>query len=922
MTRARKVTVGLGAAATLLLALLVITPLLFRDRIAERVKSALNESVNARVDWTGLGLTLFRNFPNLTLRVDHLTVAGVGPFEGDTLASMDQLRLVLDLPSVVRNWRRGDPLLIRALVLREPALQLLVQEDGTANWDIMRKAESPGGDTASSRGVAVSLRQMSIQDASITLDNRATGLTASLSRLNQSITGDFATESFVLRTRGSADEVSVRFAGVPYLTRVAVDLTADLDANMAEKRFTFRDNILRLNDLELRLAGSVALAENTTAIDLTFEAPTTDFRHLVSLVPAIYAQDFQSLRTTGTMSVSGTVNGLYGDGTFPAFTLRATVDNGSFQYPDLPLPARNIGFDLSLDNPGGSLDSTVMDLSRFHVQIGNDPIDLSLRLRTPVSDPDVDLRLAGRVNLAEVRRTMKLQGVNQLTGVITADAAVQTRLSSLDRGQYDRVNARGTVDIRDLTLQMADLPHAIAIDETRLRLTPRLTELTSFRGRIGGSDVDMTGSLDNLLRFIIRGEELRGNATFRSARFDLNEWQSSGSLNIIPVPPNLDFTLQAGIVQLAWANLNLTDVEGTVRVKDQRVTLDGLRMKGLGGTLGMSGYYDTTDPARPAFDATLELTDLEIPAAFSGLTTIQRFAPVAGFARGTFSVQLGLTGALGEQMMPIFSALRGQGSLQTSPLALQGFPPLDRLSGMLKLPQFTNPTFRAIRSTFAIRDGRLHVQPFDLRLGDFQLNVSGSNGIDQSLQYALRLQAPSALLGAEASQAITGLVRQAGKTGFNLGSVDVLSLGLQLGGTITSPSLGIDAGNPVGDVAGAIRQQVGQKAESLGQQVDSAADAARQRARAEADSLIAQAERRAEAIREEARRVAERVRSEANARADSLVARASGPVAQAAARLAADRLRREANARADQIIAEADQRAADLVAEARRAGGG
>ncbi len=903
MTRARKVAF-LGAAATLLLALLIVTPLLFKDRIAERVKSALNESVNARVDWTGLGLTLFRNFPNLTLRVDDLSVVGIGTFEGDTLAAFDQLRLVLDLPSVVRNWRRGDPLLVRALVLREPTVRMLVREDGTANWDIMRKAETPGADTTSSGNVAVSLRQMNIEDASITLDNRATGLTASLSRFNQSLSGDFAKQSFLLRTKATAEEVSVQFAGVPYLTRVDIDLTADLDADMAAKRFTLRDNTLRLNDLELRIAGAVALEENATVVDLTFEAPTTDFRHIVSLVPAIYAQDFQSLKTTGTMSVSGTVNGNYGDGTFPAFALRATVDNGSFQYPDLPVPARNIGLDLALDNPGGSLDSTVMNLSRFHVQMGNDPIDLSLRLRTPVSDPDIDFALTGRVDLAEVRRTMKLEGVDQLAGVITADAAIQTRLSSLDRGQYDRVNARGTVDIRNLTLQMADLPHAIAIDETRLRLTPRLTELTSFRGRIGGSDVDMTGSLDNLLRFVIRGEELRGSATFRSARFNLNEWQSSGSRDIIPVPANLDFTLQAAITQLAWEEMNLTNVEGTIRVKNQRVTLDDLRMKGLGGTLGMSGYYDTTDPIRPTFDATLELTNLEIPAAFAALTTIQRFAPVAGFARGTFSVQIGLKGALGEQMIPVFSALSGQGSLQTSQLALDGFPPLDRMAGLLKLPQFTNPTFQAIQSTFAIRDGRLHVQPFDLRLGDFQLNVSGSNGIDQSLQYALRLQAPSALLGAAASQAITGLVTQAGRTGFSLGSVDVLSLGLQLGGTVTSPSLGIDAGNPVGTVAGAI--------------LPSAADAARQRARAEADSVIAEAERRAETIRAEAQQVAERVRNEANARADSLVARASGPIARAAAEVAANRLRREANARADQIITEADKRAEDLVAEARR----
>jgi hypothetical protein len=41
------------------------------------------------------------------------------------------------------------------------------------------------------------------------------------------------------------------------------------------------------------------------------------------------------------------------------------VDNGAFQYPDLPLPARDIYVDLSIANPGGDADSTVVRLERF-----------------------------------------------------------------------------------------------------------------------------------------------------------------------------------------------------------------------------------------------------------------------------------------------------------------------------------------------------------------------------------------------------------------------------------------------------------------------------------------------------------------------------------------------------------------------------
>ena len=201
---------------------------------------------------------------------------------------------------------------------------------------------------------------------------------------------------------------------------------------MTQKRFTFRDNEVRINDLPLRFSGSATVGADRTDLDVTFGAPETDFRHILSLVPAIYAQDFESLRTTGTMAVSGTVKGAFGEDAFPAFTLQATVADGTFRYPDLPLPARDIALNLSIRNPGGDVDSTVVDLERLHVVIGDDPVEASMRLRTPVSDPDVDLRVDGRLDLAKLAQTVKLEGVEELAGVVAANAAVRTRLSWIE----------------------------------------------------------------------------------------------------------------------------------------------------------------------------------------------------------------------------------------------------------------------------------------------------------------------------------------------------------------------------------------------------------------------------------------------------------------------------------------------------------
>ena len=101
MKRSTRILAWAGALIALVLVLLLVLPLLFRDRIAARVKTEVNKSLDARIDWRDAGLTFFRNFPNLTLTLDGLTAANVGRFQGDTLAAVRHLRVVLDLASVL-----------------------------------------------------------------------------------------------------------------------------------------------------------------------------------------------------------------------------------------------------------------------------------------------------------------------------------------------------------------------------------------------------------------------------------------------------------------------------------------------------------------------------------------------------------------------------------------------------------------------------------------------------------------------------------------------------------------------------------------------------------------------------------------------------------------------------------------------------
>ncbi len=932
--RSRKVTIGVAAALAGVVIGLALVPLLFRGKIEERARRAVNGAVSAHVEWGSAGLSLLRHFPNPDLRMRNLVVTGVGPFEGDTLASVGGLDVVLDLGSLWGAWRHGAPVVVRSVVVDAPTLRLVRTREGAASWDIGKKPAQAEGrkPAAAGGGVRLGLRSLEIHSGDITFRDSAKRLEVSATGLEASLSGDLSRDSVTLRTRTRAAAVSASFAGLPYLSRTRLELTADVGADLAHRRFTLEQSQLRLDDLALDLSGSVSAAAGDRTVDLAFRAPENDVRGLLSLVPGLYTKEFTSVQTAGTMALSGRIQGHWGGGAFPGFELEAKVRGGSFRYPDLPLPARDLALDLRASNPGGDLDRTVVTLDTLHAVIGEDPIDLALTLRTPVSDPDVDLRVAGTLDLAALRRTVPMKGVQELKGTISADAALRTRQSWVQGRQYDRITARGGAEAHDVALRADALPHAVTVQEARLELSPERAELTGFRGSVGASDLRISGSLANLVGFVLRDEDLAGQATLESRHFDLDEWRSGDTLHVIPVPRGVDFTLNTSIDTLSFGSLGMTAASGKVVVKGRRMTLEGFRADLLGGRATASGFYQTTDVTRPTFDAELRLDSLDIQAAFQKLATVRALAPVARWARGRFWAALHLSGALGANMLPRFGSLSGSGSLQTTRLSLEGFPALQRVADALKIPALANPTLAPVRASFDVDEGRMKLRPFTASAGDFAMTVSGSNGVDGSLQYGVQLQAPPTALGEAARRTVSGLLEKAGRSAADLGAAGPVRIGIQLGGTVTDPTVGTDVGGSLTSAGAGAKEAVQGAAEAAGakalQGAGAAAESARagaerrvagatEEARARARSLLQAAQQRADSVRAAARGLADRVRAEAGARADSLVAKAQSPVARAAAAVAARQLRAQADTQADRMVREADRRADDIMAAAR-----
>ncbi len=926
----KSIKITLLAVASLLvltIAAAIIIPLAFRDKIRDRVETGINGMVNARVSFSDYKLTLFSSFPNVTFTLDELQVAGINEFSEDTLAAVESFRLVFNLMSLFGDGGYE----IRSVTVDRPVVNAIVLENGMANWDIMKEtAEETGTDAsetlkstepAETTPLKVALNSFRVRSGRMHYTDRESKMAASVGELDFNLSGNMSGSRTVLDMDLSATEVDFEMENLSWLTDARVEFSAAVDALIDSMKFTLKDNILKINDMVLELEGMAAMPGDDIELDLVFSTPETSFKSLLSLIPAFYMKGYEDLRASGSVALEGTARGVYSsaDSTLPDISVRLQVSDGVISYPGLPEKITAIGIIGEVLTDGKNMDNTTVDLSRFHFELAGNPFDLKLALATPISDPAVNATAVGRVDLAKLQQAIPFDSLT-LTGLLDLSLDIAGRMSMIENKQYDRFRAAGHLRLSDMEVAMADLPD-IQIGDAAFNFSPARAELTGMNATIGKkSDITLSGSLENYISYLFSDGTLKGNLAMNSEVIDLNEIMNympsdtvdtdTVAMEVIRIPGNIDFNLNAKVGRLNYGLLSAGDVRGNITVRDGVVNIRETGMNALGGSLLVNAAYDTRDTLKPSVDAEMLIRAVDIREAFNTFNTVRGFMPAASGLGGNVSVRMDFSSLLGSGMMPLVSTMSGSGEISSESVQIIDSRTFDMMKSALRMNQAYTNVMKDLKATFIINDGRVFVKPFDTRLGNIRLNISGDQGLDKSLNYLIKTEIPRSELGGSAEALMGALSSQAEAFGLALTPPEIIKVNLNVSGTITDPVIrpvftGGTGSSTIAAVTDTVRAEVTERiAEAAGKQ---------------AEKILAEAEEKAQMLRDEAEKSAAVIRSEAELQGKKLISEAEskGPIALLAARKAAEALNREADKRANQLVAEAGRRSDQLLDEAR-----
>jgi uncharacterized protein involved in outer membrane biogenesis len=343
-----------GILLLVIIVLVIALPIIFKGKITEVAKEEINKSVNAQVELESVGFTLFKSFPNFNLNIKNLVISGNEPFEGDTLAFLRSIDVSIDLFSVIS----GSNYSIRKIAFTSPDIYIKVLEDGSTNYDIAVASDqtTPAEESPAEESAAFTLqiKNFIISNANFVYEDQSLGMKVGLLNMDHKLSGDFSADMTDLNTKTTIGKLNLTFDGIEYFKNTATDYNAIIQADLKNEIYTLKKNNLFLNNLQLQFEGSVSMIKDDINLVLTFNTPKTEFKELLSLIPAIYVKDFETVQTSGKMSVSGHVKGIYNETSLPAFDLNLEVNDAMFRYPDLPEAVERSSFPLNFAVRSGS----------------------------------------------------------------------------------------------------------------------------------------------------------------------------------------------------------------------------------------------------------------------------------------------------------------------------------------------------------------------------------------------------------------------------------------------------------------------------------------------------------------------------------------------------------------------------------------
>ena len=494
---------------------------------------------------------------------------------------------------------------------------------------------------------------------------------------------------------------------------------------------------------EMNINASVKGALDLAVVDAALGLSSVDLKGILKT----------DIQARGTFSTSKKL--------FPKTKGGISLRNGWLKTEYYPNPITNITFIANMLNKAGTFQDLIVAVAPASFVFEGNPVYVNAAL-SDFSDLAYNAKIKGELNVGRIYQVFSQKGLD-LTGYAKADLSLKGKQSYATTGQYDKLDNRGTLILKNIKATSELFPKAFFIKQGNFRFQNEKMWFEKFNASYGKSDFDINGYLLNTINYFLESNgTLSGNFNLKSKLINVDEFMALENgenkdrkieveyakedhpkmSGVVMIPKNLNVSLNANADKVEYNGLVFNKLNGKTGVTKGGFYLENATFNIIDCILGIDASYKDESPTSAHFDAHFRAKDFDVQRAYKEIPMFHDMVTAAEKAHGIISVDYKIKGDLDGNMSPIYESLQGGGTLNLRDVKIQGLKLFDGISSKTGQNGLNNPDMKGIEVKSTIDKNLIRIEPFTFTVAGFKPTVKGTTSFDGLLDLRMRLGLP------------------------------------------------------------------------------------------------------------------------------------------------------------------------------------
>ncbi|HSD14454.1 MAG TPA: AsmA family protein [Flavobacterium sp.] len=446
---------------------------------------------------------------------------------------------------------------------------------------------------------------------------------------------------------------------------------------------------------------------------------------------------------------------------FPVTKGDLVWQNGAIKTEYYPNPIDNINLSASVLNTTGQYKDLKIAVRPGSFNFEGKPIFIDADLQN-FDDIAYDIKAKGELDVGRIYKVFSRKDLD-VQGYVKADVSLKGTQSDAVHGNYNRLNNKGTLVLRDIRTKSDYLPLPFVIKEGLFTFNQNDMYFKDFRAVYGQSDFRMNGKMQNVINFVMSDKAvLKGEFSVDSDYINVDEFMTSVPVDsvsvatsdenlpeqekkgtgVVVIPPNYDFDLKARAQKVNFQGLNIDKLNGGVAMKDGTIKMKDARFTLIGSPFAMNATYNALSSQKAAFDYSIKAEDFDVKKAYNEIKMFREMASAAESAEGIVSLDYTIGGHLDGNMDPIYPSLKGGGVLSVRDVKMKGYKLFNTVGKKTNHDEMKDPKLSNIDIKTTVKNNIMTIERFKFKVSGFRPRIEGQVSLDGKLNLKMRLGLP------------------------------------------------------------------------------------------------------------------------------------------------------------------------------------